>query len=130
MNNIFDSEFSNVTYINKDNVVLLTWKKFCCFDDYRTPTLFASNLLKENAGSNFVIDARNGFEDKKEDVEWGFKILLPDMAKSSCQNFIFIISEIPTIEDEIDLWTAEFKKYFKVYKVQSYDEAVEILTSK
>ena len=25
----FDSEFSNVKYIEKDNVVFLTWKKFC-----------------------------------------------------------------------------------------------------
>lgn len=61
MNNIFDSEFCNVAYIDKDNVVLLTWKKFCCFDDYRKPTLSASRMLKENAGSNLVIDARNGF---------------------------------------------------------------------
>lgn len=127
MNPIFDSEFSNVTYINKDNVVLLTWKKFCCYNDYRNPTLFASKLLKENVGSNLVIDARNGFEDIKEDVEWGFKVLLPDMAKSSCQYCIFILNKIPVIEEEIDLWTAEFKKYFKVYKVTSYDEAAELL---
>lgn len=31
------------------------------------------------------------------------------------------------IEDEIDLWTAEFKKYFKVYKVQSYSGAIKAL---
>lgn len=31
------------------------------------------------------------------------------------------------IEDEIDLWTAEFKKYFKVYKVQFYNEAIKTL---
>lgn len=127
MHDIFDSEFCNVTYINKDNVVLLTWKKFCCFDDYRNPTLFASRLLKVNAGSNLVIDARNGFEDEKEDIEWGFQVLLPDMSRSSCQKCVFILNEIPDIEEEIDLWTAEFKKYFQVYRVQSYEEAHEIL---
>lgn len=130
MNDIFGSEFCNVLYRHKDNVVLLTWKKFCCFDDYRRPTLFASRLLKEHVGSNFVIDARNGFEDKKEDVEWGFKILLPDMSKSSCQKCIFILNDIPAIEDEIDLWTGEFKKYFKVYKVQTYDRAIQLLAQK
>lgn len=31
------------------------------------------------------------------------------------------------IEDKIDLWTAEFKKYFKVYKVQSYSGAIKAL---
>lgn len=130
MHTTFDSEFSNVTYLEADNVVLLTWKKFCCFDNYREPTLFASRLLKEKNGSHLVIDARNGFEDIKEDIEWGFSILLPDMAKSSCQTCVFIINEIPAIEDEIDLWTAEFQKYFNVYKVQSYNEAIAITTAK
>lgn len=130
MSQTFDSEFCNVTYMETDNVVLLTWKKFCCFDDYRKPTLFASQMLKENEGSNLVIDARNGFEDEKEDVDWGFTVLLPDMSKSSCQNCIFILDQIPAIEDEIDLWTTEFKKYFNVHKVQSYDEAVIVLSTK
>lgn len=128
MSNLFDSEFANVNYVEKDNVVLLTWKKFCCFDNYRKPTMFASDLLKKYTGSNFVIDARNGFEDEKEDIEWGFKILLPDMAQSSCKKCIFIMQEVPTIEEEIDLWTAEFEKYFQVSKVCSYEEAIENLS--
>ena len=28
--------------------------------------------MKQYANSNFVVGARNGFEDEKEDVEWGF----------------------------------------------------------
>lgn len=130
MDHTFDSEFSNVTYIEKDHAVLLTWKKFCCFDDYRKPTMFASHLLKKHAGSNFVIDATNGFEDEEEDVAWGFRVLLPDMARSSCQKCVFILEELPAIEEEIDLWTVEFKKYFEVYKVRSYEEAVEVLKAR
>lgn len=121
----YDSEFCNVTYMDQDNIVLLTWKKFCCFDDYRQPTMFASKLLKKMDGSNFVIDARNGFEDEKEDVEWGFRVLLPDMAESGCRKCIFIVNEAPAIEEELDLWTLEFKKYFQVHRVKSYNEAVE-----
>lgn len=60
-------------------------------------------------------------------IEWGVQVLLPDMAKSSCKRCIFILNEIPTIEDEIDLWSAEFKKYFQAYKVQSYQEAVKVI---
>lgn len=126
-NSIYDSEFCKVRYMEQDNVVLLTWKKFCCFDDYRKPTMFASGLLKKYMNSNLVIDARNGFEDEKEDIEWGFQVLLPDMAKSNCKRCVFILNEISTIEDEIDLWSAEFEKYFQVYKVQSYQEAVEVI---
>lgn len=72
-----------------------------------------------------VIDIRNGFEDDKADVEWGFHILLPDMALSGYKICIFIVNEISDIEEEIDLWTAEFMKYFKVKKVLSYEEALE-----
>lgn len=62
-------------YIAKDHIVYLTWKKFSSYEDNRELTLFASKLLKTHDGANFVIDARNGFEDEKDDVEWGFRIL-------------------------------------------------------
>lgn len=67
--NEFDSEFSNVRYMPEDNIVFLTWKKFCCYDNYRNPTTFALELLRKYPNSNFVVDARNGFEDIKEDVD-------------------------------------------------------------
>lgn len=124
MMNEFDSEFCNVKYIEEDNVVLLTWKKFCCFEDYRKPTMFGAQLLQKFSKSNFVVDARQGFEDEKEDVEWGFKVLLPTMAQSECKKCVFILNEVSDIEGEIDLWTAEFMKYFEVSRVLSYNEAI------
>lgn len=127
MNEIFDSPFCNVQYIAKDQIVYLTWKKFCSYEDYREPTLFASSLLKTHDGANFVIDARNGFEDEKDDVEWGFRVLLPDMATSSCKVCVFILEKKVEIEDEIDLWGAEFGKYFRVEKVTSYQDAIAAL---
>jgi len=120
----FDSEFCNVKYVEEDNIVFLTWKKFCCFDDYRKPTTFALELLKQYPNSNFVFDARNGFEDDKADVEWGFSFLLPEMAKTDCKYMAFILNEVNEIEEEMDMWTKEFKKYFVVKKVESYTEAV------
>lgn len=128
MDNIeFDSPFSNVKYKPEGNIVFLTWKKFCCFDDYRKPTLFALELLKNYAGSNFVVDARNGFEDVKEDIEWGFSFLLPAMAKTSCKHVVFIMNEFNQIEEEMDMWTKEFKKYFTVNKVNCFEDAVRFL---
>ncbi len=125
--NEFNSEFCNVKYIKEDNIVFLKWKKFCCFDDYRNPTLFALELLKKYPYSNFVVDAINGFEDEKEDVEWGFSILLPAMSKTNCRNVVFIINEVNEIEEEMDMWTKEFKKYFTVKKVKSYEGAVKFI---
>lgn len=119
----FYSEHAEVKYIKEDKVVLLTWKKPAYLENYRMPTEFALELLRNNEGSNFIIDARNGFEDDKRDVEWGFSYLLPEMAKTSCRFVCFIMNEINDIEDEMDMWTIEFGKYFAVTKVRGYDEA-------
>ncbi|MBH1939648.1 hypothetical protein I5677_01920 [Mobilitalea sibirica] len=127
LNNEFDSVYSNVKYIEKNNVVLITWKQFCCYEDYRKPTSFALDLLKNHAMSNFIIDARNGFEDEKEDVDWAFTKLLPEMSKTDCKYVIFIMNEVNEIEGEIDMWTKEFMKYFTVKKVSSYDEALKAI---
>ncbi|MFW2488586.1 hypothetical protein ACN077_08405 [Clostridium chromiireducens] len=126
----FDSEFCNVKYIEKDNIVFLTWKKFCCLDDYRKPTMFALELMKQYPNSNFVVDARNGFEDDKADVEWGFSFLLPEMAKTDCNYVVFIMNEVKEIEEEMDMWTKEFEKYFVVKRVENYSEAVEFILRK
>jgi len=127
MKNEFDSEFSNVKYMAEDNIVLLTWKKFCCYDDYRNPTTFALELLKKNPNSNFVVDARNGFEDEKGDIEWGFSVLLPAMSNTDCKNVVFIMNKSNEIEEEMDMWTKEFMKYFTVTKVKCYEDAVKML---
>jgi len=125
--NEFDSEFCNVKFREEDNVVFLTWKKFCCYDNYRNPTIFALNLLNKHPNNNFVIDARNGFEDEKEDVEWGFSILLPAISKTGCKKVVFIMNEVNEIEDEMDMWTKEFMKYFIVKKVKCYEDAVKFI---
>lgn len=127
LKNEFDSEFCNVRYIPKDNIVFLAWKKFCCYDNYRKPTTFALELLRKYPNSNFVIDARNGFEDEKEDVEWGFTVLLPAMSKTGCKNVVFILDEVNEMEEEMDMWTKEFLKYFTVKKVKCYEDLANIL---
>lgn len=123
----FDSEFCNVKYMPEDNIVFLTWKKFCCYDDYRKPTTFALELLKKYSNSNLVVDARNGFEDEKEDVEWGFSVLLPAMSTTDCKIVVFIMEKINDIEEEMDMWTKEFMKYFIVKKARYYEDAVKLI---
>lgn len=123
----FDSEFCNVKYIEKDNVVFLTWKKACCLDDYRKPATFALEMLRQFPNSNFVVDARNGFEDAEEDVEWGFSFLIPELGRTDCKCIVFIMNEVNDIEQEMDMWTKEFGKYFGVCRVTSYNGAIEAL---
>ncbi len=120
----FESEFCHVEYVEKDNVVFLIWKRFARLEDYRTPALFALDLLRSNPDSNFVVDARNGFEDDPADVDWGFTELLPGMAKTDCRFIVFIMEKVSSIEGEMDMWTLEFSKYFTVLKVESYEQAI------
>ena len=122
---MFNSEFCEVNYLEKENVVFLVWKKFCCKDDYRNPIMYALKLLNEHKGSNFICDARNGFEDEKDDVEWGFNVFLPSLAKTSCKKIVFIMEKVNEIEGEMDMWTKEFSKYFEVYRVESYEKALK-----
>ncbi len=110
----FSSEYADVQLWKGKS--LLTWKKRATFDNYRAPATAALELIRQH-GCDMVIDARNGFEDEKEDVEWGFAFLLPEMAKSGCRKVWFIMNEVNDIAEEMDMWTAEFLKYFEVGKV-------------
>lgn len=120
------THFGEVRYIEKDNIVFLVWKKRAILEDYRKPTEFALELLQKHAGSNFIVDARNGFEDDKRDVEWGFSYLLPEMSRTDCRFVAFIMNEVNELEigEEMDMWTIEFGKYFAVTKSESYERAL------
>ena len=67
---MFESEYAKTEYIEKDNVVFHIWKKEAHYDDYRKPVMASLELLREHENSFFIVDARNGFEDVKEDVKW------------------------------------------------------------
>lgn len=119
---MFESEFAKTDYIVKDNVVFHIWKKEAHFNDYREPVIASLEMLKAHEGSIFIVDARNGFEDVKEDVEWGFNYFLPELKKTGCKIWGFILPKVSDIEGEINLWTKEIKKNFRVIRAESYEE--------
>ena len=61
----------------------------------------------------------------KADVEWALSVLLPGIAESTCKIVCFIMNEINDIEEEMDMWTKEFGKYFAVIKASSYENTLE-----
>ncbi len=121
---MFDSEYAKCEYVEKDNVVFHIWKKEAHFDNYRNPVIASLEMLREHKDSIFIVDARNGFEDVKEDVEWGFNWFLPELKKTGCKVWGFILPKVSHIEGEIDLWTKEIEKNFKVIRAVSYEEIV------
>jgi hypothetical protein len=46
------------------------------------------------------------------------------MSETTCETVVFITEEVSNIEEEMDMWTKEFMKYFGVVKVDSYDKAM------
>ena len=121
---MFESEYAKTDYIEKDNAVFHVWKKEAHFSDYRTPVIASLEMLRAHAGSLFIVDARNGFEDTPEDVEWGFQYFLPELKKTGCRIWGFVLPTVSEIEGEIDLWTAEIEKNFTVIRAESYDEII------
>ena len=122
---MFESDFAKVEFIEKDNAVFHVWKKEAHFDDYRAPVKASLELLCAHKGSIFIVDATHGFEDVKEDVEWGFTYFLPELKKSGCKIWGFILPKVSEIEGEIDLWTNEIQKNFQVIRATSYEEVLE-----
>jgi len=127
---MFENKFAKVEYIESDNVVFHIWKKEAHFDDYRKPVTASLELLREHKDSVFIVDARNGFEDTKEDVEWGFDYFLPELKKTGCRIWGFILPEVSDIEGEIDLWTREIEKNFKVIRAESYSDILSKIKHK
>ena len=121
---MFESEYAKTDYIEKDNAVFHVWKKEAHFSDYRTPVIASLEMLRAHAGSLFIVDARNGFEGTPEDVEWGFQYFLPELKKTGCRIWGFVLPVVSEIEGEIDLWTAEIEKNFTVIRAESYDEII------
>lgn len=121
---MFESKYAKIEYIEQDGAVFHIWKKEAHLADYREPVTASLELLREHPGSLFIVDARNGFEDVPEDVEWGFQYFLPELEKTGCRIWGFILPEVSDIEGEIDLWTAEIVKHFTVIRAESYEDVI------
>jgi len=60
-------------------------------------------------------------------VELEFSVLLPSMSSTDCKIVVFIMNEVNEIEEEMNMWTKEFMKYFTVKKVTRYAESVNYI---
>lgn len=121
---MFESEFARTEYIAKGNAVLHVWKKEAHYDDYREPVIASLEMLRRHSGSIFIVDARNSFEDAPEDAEWVSRFFLPELKKTECRIWGFILPDISEIEGETDLRAAEIEKSFTVIRAGSYEDII------
>lgn len=124
----FSSPFASVDYLQAEHVVKLAWHQFAAQEDYRRPTRFALELMRRHPGAAFFVDARHGFEDTVPDIVWGFSYLLPEMQKAGCRAVVFYRNELRNdLDEELNFWTAEFARYFRVVCVNNSEDAKKAL---
>ena len=124
---MYRSEFSDVTYLEDLNVAFVKWKKFCCQDDYRTPLLFALDIMKNHESCHYAADTRNGFENEPADAQWLFDVFVPRTALTTCKFIFFIIDKDNTLKEELECQATELNKFFTVRYCFDMDEVKSIL---
>lgn len=97
---MYNSEFCEVSYNSEYNVVFVKWKKFCKINEYRSPLLYALEIIKE-CNCNYVADTRNGFEDDPEDTIWIKNHFIPKAVEYGCKTIYFIIDKDNSLANEL-----------------------------
>lgn len=127
---MLDTIFCRVEYFAEIDAVKIAWHRFCRGEEYREYVSHALELARENNAGTLIIDARCGFEDEKEDVEWGFSYFIPELAKTSCKEVIVVTGKLVDIGEEMDMWSSEFEKYFKVLRFDTVKRVADYLKSR
>ena len=102
MKAIYQSEFSDVFYVEEKNVVLVHWKKYCELEQYRTPLENALKVIKDHPDCNYVADTRDGFEDNPLDTKWVAEYFMPKAKEYGCRIIYFIIDEVNSLKEELE----------------------------
>ena len=99
---MYISDYCEVNYEEKYNVVLVKWKKFCCNQDYRKPLEYALDIIREHENCDYVADTRSGFENIPEDTQWVADYFMPTAVEYGCKCIYFIIDENNSLKEELE----------------------------
>lgn len=101
MENIIQTDYCDVSYVNEKNVVLVEWKKYCELALYRNLLLLALEVVREHK-CNYVADTRKGFEDNPEDTLWVKDYFMKKAVEYGCKCIYFIIDENNSLKEELE----------------------------
>ncbi len=118
---MYQSEYCDVTYEPKYNVVFVKWKKFCCYADYRAPLEYALQMIRQYR-CNYVADTRNGFENLPEDTKWVADYFMPMAASYGCNCIYFIIDRRNSLKEELEGQEADSKEWMSFRYIYGLDE--------
>ncbi len=99
---VYLSKHCDVFYVEDKNVVLVHWKKYCELDQYRTPLLYALEVIRSHPGCNYAADTRDGFEDNPLDTKWVAEFFMPKAKEYGCKIIYFIIDKDNQLKEELE----------------------------
>lgn len=99
---MYISDYCEVNYEEKYNVVLVKWKKFCCNQDYRKPLEYALDIMMQHENCNYAADTRSGFENIPEDTRWVAEYFMPKAVEYGCKCIYFIIDKSNSLKEELE----------------------------
>lgn len=99
---MYISDYCEVNYEAKYNVVLVKWKKFCCHQNYKKPLKYALNIIKQHDNCDYAADTRNGFENIPEDTQWVAEYFMPKAVENGCKCIYFIIDKSNSLKEELE----------------------------
>ena len=98
---MYKSDYCEVEDLNEFNVVFVTQKQYCEFEDYRKPLNYALEIIKNHKNCNYAVDTRNGFENNPADTEWMAEILIPQAVEYGCKTVCIIVDKSNPLADEL-----------------------------
>ena len=98
---VYLSKHCDVIYAEDKNVVLVHWKKYCELDQYRTPLLYALEIIRKHPGCNYVADTRDGFEDNPLDTKWVAEYFMPKAKEYGSRIIYFLIDKRNLLKEEL-----------------------------
>lgn len=122
---MYNSEFCEVSYNNEYNIVFVKWKKFCDFDEYRKPLLYALEIIKKY-NCDYVADTRNGFEDDPADTVWVKDYFIPKAVEYGCRTIYFIIDKNNSLADELKGQEEDSKDKIRFKYIYDLTESSEL----
>lgn len=118
------SEYCDVKYEEKYNVAFVTWKKFCCKDDYRKPLEYALEIIKQYK-CDYVADTRTGFENTPEDTKWVADYFMPKAVEYGCKCIYFIIDKNNSLKEELEGQASDSASIINFKYIYNLDEIIE-----
>lgn len=122
---MYISEYCEVRYEDKYNVVFVKWKKFCCMQDYREPLEYALKIIRQHENCNYVADTRDGFENILEDTNWVAECFMPKAVEYGCSCIYFIIDKDNSLKVELEGQESDSADKVEFRYIYSLDEIKE-----